>query len=48
MSAIATSSVTRCSSHQESAWGATEARQEKVNLEVVRKGILKPGRKRLF
>ena len=39
MSAITTSSVTRCSSHQESAWGATEARQEKVILEVVRKGI---------
>ena len=39
MSAITTSSVTRCPSHQESAWGATEARQEKVILEVVRKGI---------
>ena len=25
--------------HQQSAWGATEARQEKVILEVVRKGI---------
>jgi len=24
--------------HQQSAWGATEARQEKVILEVVRKG----------
>ena len=39
MSAITTSSVTRCPSQQESAWGATEARQEKVILEVVRKGI---------
>ena len=34
-----TSSVTRCPSQQESTWGATEARQEKVILEVVRKGI---------
>ena len=25
--------------HQQSGWGATEARQEKVILEVVRKGI---------
>ena len=39
MSAITTSSVTRCPSQKESAWGATEARQEKVILEVVRKGI---------
>ena len=39
MSAITTSSGTTCPSQQESAWGATEARQEKVILEVVRKGI---------
>ena len=30
------------SSHQESAWGAAEARQEKVIVEVVRKSIV-PG-----
>ena len=34
-----TSSGTRCPSQQESTWAATEARQEKVILEVVRKGI---------
>ena len=28
-----------CPSHQESAWGAAEARQERVIVEVVRKGI---------
>ena len=40
MSAITTSSVTTCPSHQESAWGAAEARQERVIAEVVRKGII--------
>ena len=40
MSAITTSSGSTCPSHQESAWGAAEARQEKVILEVVRKGIV--------
>ena len=29
-----------CPSHQESAWGAAEARQERVILEVVRKYIV--------
>ena len=38
MSAITTSSGSTCPSRQESAWGATEARQEKVIVEVVRKG----------
>ena len=38
MSAITTSSGSTCPSHQESAWGAAEARQEKVFVEVVRKG----------
>ena len=37
MSAITTSSGSTCPSHQESAWGAAEARQEKVIVEVVRK-----------
>ena len=40
MSAITTSSGSTCPSHQESAWGAAEARQEKVIVEVVRKGIV--------
>ena len=40
MSAIMTSSRSTCPSHQESAWGAAEARQEKVIVEVVRKGIV--------
>ena len=40
MSAITTSSGSTCPSHQESAWGASEARQDKVILEVVRKGIV--------
>ena len=39
MSAITTSSGSTCPSQQESAWGAAEARQEKVFVEVVRKGI---------
>ena len=39
MSAITTSSGTTCPSHQESAWGATKARQELVIVEVVRKGM---------
>ena len=39
MSAITTSSGTTWLSHQESVWGATEARQEKVIVKVVRKGI---------
>ena len=40
MSAITTSSGTTCPSHQESAWGAAEARQERVIVEAVRKGSL--------
>ncbi len=40
MSAITTSSGSTCPSHQESAWGAAEARQEKVIVEAVRKGIV--------
>ncbi len=40
MSAITTSSGTTCPSHQESAWGAAEARQERVILEFVRKAIV--------
>ena len=40
MSAITTSSGTTCPSHQESAWGTAEARQERVIVEVVRKGIV--------
>ena len=40
MSAIMTSSGSTCPSHQESAWGATEARQEMVIVEVVRKAIV--------
>ena len=40
MSAITTSSDSTSPSHQESAWGAAEARQEKVFLEVVRKAII--------
>ena len=39
MSAITTSSGSTCPSHQESAWGAAEARQERVIVEVVRKAI---------
>ena len=39
MSAITTSSGSTCPSHQESAWGAAEARQERVIVEVVRNGI---------
>ena len=40
MSAITTSSGSTCPSHQESAWGAAEARQERDIVEVVRKGIV--------
>ena len=40
MSAITTSSGSTCPSHQDSAWGAAEARQERVIVEVVRKGIV--------
>ena len=40
MSAITTSSDSTCPSHQESAWGAAEARQEKFIVEVVRKAII--------
>ena len=40
MSAITTSSSTKCPSHQESAWGASEAKQDKVIVEFVRKGIV--------
>ena len=40
ISAIMTSSGSTCPSHQESAWGAAEAWQEKDNAEVVRKGIV--------
>ena len=39
MSAI-TSSGSTCPSHQESAWGAAEARQERVIVQVVRKAIV--------
>ena len=39
-SAIMTSSGSTCPSHQESAWGAAEARQKKVTVEVVRKAIV--------
>ena len=40
MSAITTSSGSTCPSHQESAWGAAEARQEKVIVEAVKKAIV--------
>ena len=40
MSAITTSSGSTCPSHQESAWGAAEAKQEKDIAEVVRKDIV--------
>ena len=40
MSAITTSSGSTCPSHQESAWGAAEARQERVIVEVVRKAVI--------
>ena len=40
MSAITTSSGSTCPSHGESAWGADEARQERVIMEVVRKAII--------
>ena len=40
MSAITTSSDSTCPSHQESAWGAAEARQERVIVEVVSKAII--------
>ena len=40
MSAITTSSGSTCPSHQESAWWAAEARQEKVIVEPVRKAIV--------
>ena len=40
MSAITTSSGSTCPSHQESAWGAAEARQESVIVEVFRKAII--------
>ena len=40
MSAITTSSDSTCPSHQESAWGAAEARQERVIVEVVRKAVI--------
>jgi len=40
MSAITTSSGSTCPSHQESVWGAAEARQERVIVEVVRKCII--------
>jgi len=40
MSAITTSSGSTCPSHQESAWGAAEARQERVIVEVVRNAIV--------
>ena len=40
MSAITTSSGSTCPSHQESAWGAAEARQEKVIVEAVEKAIV--------
>ena len=40
MSAIMTSSGSTRPSHQESAWGAAKARQEKVIVEVVSRGIV--------
>ena len=40
MSTITTSSGSTCPSHQESAWGAADARQERVIVEVVKKGIV--------
>ena len=40
ISAITTSSDSTCLSHQESAWGAAEARQERVIVEVVRKAVI--------
>ena len=40
MSAITTSSGSTCPSHQESAWGAAEARQETGIVEVSRKGMV--------
>ena len=40
MSAITTSSDSTCPSHQESAWGAAEARQEKVIVEAIKKAIV--------
>ena len=40
MSAITTSSVSACPSHQESAWRAAEARQERVIVAVVKKDIV--------
>ena len=40
MSATTTSSGSTCPSHQESAWGAAEARQERVIVGVVRNGIV--------
>ena len=40
MSAITTSSGSMCPSHQESAWGAVQAIQERVIVEAVRKGIV--------
>ena len=40
MSAITTSSGSTCPSHQESAWWAAEARQERVIVGVVRKDIV--------
>ena len=40
MSAITTSSGSTCPSHQESAWGAVEAIEEKVIVETVRNGIV--------
>ena len=40
LSAITTSSGSTCPSHQESAWGAAEARQEKIIVDVVRKVIV--------
>ena len=39
MSAITTSSGSTCPSHQESVWGAAEARQERDIVEIVRKCI---------
>ena len=40
MSAVTTSSGSTCPSRQESAWGAAEARQERVIVGVVRKGLV--------
>ena len=40
MSAITTSSGSTCPSHQESAWGAAEARHERVIVDVVRKAVI--------